>query len=352
MISLGALYKDTSSIDAGLLQGTYAKVTYGRALKGIRESLSERQDAARGRIALVAALLIFCFESQLGDPALAIAQIQSALRLLRKQLSTRRLSYRHLRNISPTADLEYDLISVFTRLDSHILARVENVDPTRTYILDMTFYPEEFDTPEAFTTFTEARNYLEHLQFRACPSVPHDFVVDFSNSPKTWDDYLEDHEHLPGDISSFQFLSTQLGQWNKSFWPLFERSRTPAGSNDFLTATILRIHSVTADLLLRATRLPENDSRKKDMSGQAREIVDLTKRAIAHPEFRKGFVFEVGFLPSLMCVFLISNDRKIKVETIGMLRSIAPRREMFWDSVYIADFGERLLASEDQSRAK
>ena len=351
-VSIAALHKESSPDDFGLMPYTFARMKYGKALRDIRESLSQRQDAAFARTALVAALLIFCFENQYGDPLLAIAHIQSALGLLRKQLSTKRRLYRHLRKVSPTADLEYDLVAAFARLDNNILARVNHVDPTRTYILCVSFNEEDFITPKAFTSIIEAQTYLEHFQFRACPSVPHKFLLDIQNSSKTLDDYLEGRDFSLFE-SSFQNLSAQLGRWNTAFRPLFDRSRTSEGSKDFLAATILRTQSVSADLILRATHLPNSPQKKVDLSRQARDIIDLSKRAIAHPDFRKVFIFEVGILPSLFCVLImICFERRLRVEVIQILRDIVPRREAVYDSLSLAEMGERMLAAADRSREK
>lgn len=346
-ISLGALNMKNAD-DAASLHWTYARTQYGKALKAIRESLASRSASDSAHIALVAALLIFCFENQFGDPALALAHIESALALLRKQLpTTRRRSYRHLRKVSPTADLEFDLVSAFARLDNYILARYENVGPTRTYILDMSYYPEEFDVPETFNNITTARNYLEHFQFRAFPSVPHEFLVDIQKNPQTLGDYFEGQNVLPSQ--SFQQLSAQLGQWNKAFRPLFERSRTPEGSKDFLPATILRIQSVSVDSILRATHFSGSPCKDENISHQAREIISLTRRAIAHPDFRKTFVFDVGIIPSLACVFMTSHERSIGEEVVRIAREMIPRREGVWDSLTVVEIGERILKENRSS---
>ena len=339
--SLGALDIESPS-NKDSLHWTYARTQYGKALRGIRESLTSRPASDAARIALVAALLIFCFENQFGDPLLALSHIESALTLLRKQLPTpRRRSYQHLRHISPTADLEYDLVSAFARLDNYILARYVNVSPARTYILDMSYYPEDFDVPKTFCSITMARNYLEHFQFRAFPSVPHDFLIDIQKNPQTLGDYFKEQNVLPPE--SLQSLSAQLGQWNKAFRPLFERSRTPEGRRDFLPATILRVQSVSVDSILRATHLPASTCKDERLKDQAQEIISLSRRAIAHPDFRKTFVFDVGIIPSLACVLMTSHNRSIGEEIVRIAREMAPRREGVWDSFTIVEMGERIL---------
>jgi hypothetical protein len=186
-ISLGALNAKGPVDEA--LQSTYARMKYGKALKYVRESLVKGSPSSTLRIALIAALLIFWFENQFGDPVLALGRIQSALALLRKQLPDISCSsYRHLRNISPIADLEFGLISTFARLDNYIVGRCCRVDLSRSYILDMTYKDEEFDVPETSTYMTVARDYIEEFQFRAIPSIPHDYILDFQDKPPTLDE--------------------------------------------------------------------------------------------------------------------------------------------------------------------
>ncbi|KAF8854583.1 hypothetical protein BDZ45DRAFT_596869, partial [Acephala macrosclerotiorum] len=62
----------------------YALQQYGQALKGIREMVAAGQDSTR--IALLSALLIFCFESLHGDLSRAVMHIQSAVDMIIKQL--------------------------------------------------------------------------------------------------------------------------------------------------------------------------------------------------------------------------------------------------------------------------
>ncbi|KUJ08748.1 uncharacterized protein LY89DRAFT_542427, partial [Mollisia scopiformis] len=63
----------------------YALQKYGQALKGIREMVGGGQDSTR--IALISALLIFCFESLHGDLGRAVTHVQSAVEMIIKRLS-------------------------------------------------------------------------------------------------------------------------------------------------------------------------------------------------------------------------------------------------------------------------
>jgi hypothetical protein len=97
---------------------------------------------------------------------------------------------------------------------------------------------------------------------------------------------------------------------------------------------------MSAEPTLAATHLPGT----KD-----NDLVWLSRHAIAHPDFRKSFIFGVGILPSIMFGLNTSIDRRIRGQLIRILRDIAPRREVVWDSLNIADMGERILEMEDKS---
>jgi hypothetical protein len=154
-------------------------------------------------------------------------------------------------------------------------------------------------------------------------------------------EYIQGQAALP--YASFLNLSNQLGQWNKAFRPLFQRSRTPGGSKDFLPATFLRAQAVTADSILRATHLTESNSKEEDLNDNAREVIALSRRAIAHPDFHKTFVFEAGIIPSLSCVIYTTQDRSLKEEIIDIGKDIYPRREGVWDSSNIVTMGKKFI---------
>lgn len=84
---------------------------------------------------------------------------------------------------------------------------------------------------------------------------------------------------------------------------------------------------------------------KKNMNSYvcANTIVTLSRRLVEHPNFLKGFVFDIGIIPALVIILMLCPDRALKRETNGILRDMIPRREGVWDSRIVAEAGERIL---------
>jgi hypothetical protein len=93
------------------------------ALKSVQATISTNKFRDTTRVALIASLLIYCFESLYGDLDLALRHLESALQLMQTQLARASRRYAHSKNSSPTPNLDDDLVAAFFRLDSGLLSR-------------------------------------------------------------------------------------------------------------------------------------------------------------------------------------------------------------------------------------
>lgn len=123
-ISISALSKARSSPESAASHHSFAVRKYGKALSELRQIIS-RSDENAVRISLIASLLIFCFENIHGDYEQAVSQLRSALKMMRKRLSTVRKPYSILQNVSSIPGLGEDILDIFVRLDNSIMY-VEN----------------------------------------------------------------------------------------------------------------------------------------------------------------------------------------------------------------------------------
>ena len=96
----------------------YALIRYDRALRSMRQALKRSDDNIR--LALIACLLVFCFETNLGNQQSAITHAVSGVKLLRDWQSS------HSTSLSP-ADrspvpryVEDELVQSFARLDLQV----------------------------------------------------------------------------------------------------------------------------------------------------------------------------------------------------------------------------------------
>ena len=105
----------------------YALCQYSKALKGVREAISEGMDSLR--TTLIASLLIYCFENFHGDTRLALTNVQGAVKLMHAFLE----SYGGPRGgLSPAPDVVEDcLVQAFARLDVHLQSWIDFPQPSR-----------------------------------------------------------------------------------------------------------------------------------------------------------------------------------------------------------------------------
>jgi len=165
--------------------------------------------------------------------------MESALKLMNKQLVGCRRHYSHLQQRSPTADLEDNLVATFVRLDQGLLSKPDNPSTkiSRSSVVRPSFlnidYAEDFLViPKRFKDIAEARIYVENIQFMALPQLAHEFGVQVQESPKILDPMLKD---LCDNIHS------QLSQWNSAFDSLFAEACTQIGSKNLIPASMLKV---------------------------------------------------------------------------------------------------------------
>lgn len=314
----------------------YALMQYGKALKGIQSTVSAGQDSMR--IALIAALLIFVFESLHGDTGRALTPIQSAIELILKRISTMQRPYRGSLTVatkkSTSLPVDEELLSAFISLDGLALALVRKPSLRHTQLLDRPTMPpssgSRFGIPSGFATVSEARLYLEDISWRT-----QTFPEDLCNTLRSW------YKEAPDKDSDS--VETQLSQWVQAFTPLFQHSLTAAGSATFISATILHITALTQTLFLDGFRSQESFS-------TTRTVISLTKRLIEHPSFSRGFVFDVGILPQMMILIIFCPHKETKEEAYGLVRAMIPRREGFWNSVAVAEAARKFLQKGEESQ--
>ncbi|KAH6711818.1 hypothetical protein BKA61DRAFT_578248 [Leptodontidium sp. MPI-SDFR-AT-0119] len=396
----------------------YALQKYGEALKGIREMVAAGQDSTR--IALISALLIFCFESLHGDLGRAMTHIQSAIDMIMKQLSSLPQPHYFSRvggtGQQSNATVDDELLAAFMRLDRPSLAlmsRQKGYPPLpANRIFTMLFSAEQLDIPGSFATISEARSYLEDIQWR---------ILSNNHAPDTisalWDDsevqsVFPDIESVPWQLQQWfqatdivgtsSYLSYRLGQWHDAFQPMLNYATSPAGDSMFVAASILHVQAMVTDLTItgfpshspshartdsfsstRSSSMSERQSsfsmagpsaltvpdasffQRRSSSGRSspalnaenltpfptvHAILNFCRRLMFHPGFLRGFVFDAGVIPPLLKIVLLCPERMLRREAIEVLKSMAPRREGMWDSRVCAEAGEKCMAMEDSTQ--
>ncbi|KAG0651973.1 transcription regulator [Hyphodiscus hymeniophilus] len=338
------------------MHNQYALQQYGKALKGIQAMVSNGQKPMR--IALIAALLIFCFESLLGDTGRAITPIQSSLDLIFKRLSTMSRPYRNSRTKprgSPaSAPIDEELLWAFMRLDGPPLVLLSNrhqaPSPPTNRIFTLAFHEDELYIPCGFATISEARLYLEDIKWRALPKPQTVIPEPDEGSPPNLQKMRSELKNWWSSsvTTSSSCLNSQIAQWHRAFEPLLEYSMTTAGESTFVAAATLYIQALSNDMVISGSGF---NTVRQDMNSYvcANTIVTLSRRLVKHPRFVLGFVFDIGIIPALVIILMLCPDRDLKRATNAVLRDMMPRREGVWDSRIVAEAGEKLLAGEEEA---
>lgn len=319
----------------------FAVQQYGRALKMVQAIIAVNRQNEGVRISLVASILIFCFENLLGEHEQAVTHVKSALNLMHKRLSTSAKRYSRLSATRWLPDIDDDVLHIFVRLDNTIMSRLaESHDQPRTSRLHLHYDHENFRIPRVFINVTEAKNYLEHIQFRAMPFLSH--MPDFFAHGNTYAPHVNDEE--------FHTLASGLREFNATFEPMLARAKE-GSYYDFASAAAVKIMALVTDISILRVYYGNGEIPTDAFVSQSRETVDLCRRIVRDPRFKKTFVMDCGTIPALFVTVMICRDREIREEAVVLLRESSPRMEVVWDASTIADVCENMMRAEDQ-RAK
>ncbi|RDW62448.1 hypothetical protein BP6252_11881 [Coleophoma cylindrospora] len=238
--SLGAMYKAVGPKALRLSKEEthphqqYAFQQYGRAIKAVQARISIDQHQDVTRIALIASLLIYCFENLYGELPSAIGHLEGALQLMHKQLAQARRRYKHSENRSPTLSVDDELVGAFFRLDSGLLSRDQISHAASSGSrLGMKFLEDVLEVPKTFSTVAEARSVLEHIQFPAVPSLSRDLI-----SSSCIDDTSRE---------MYTTMSSQLHRWNVALARLSAQTLTPHDKKGIVAIATLRVRALSTE---------------------------------------------------------------------------------------------------------
>jgi len=338
-VSLGALYKakslnsDKLSKEEINIHQQYAFQQFGRSLRLIQARISTNKYEDITRVALIASLLIYCFESVHGEPEPALGHLESAFRLMRKELTCANRRYEHSKNVSPSLILDDELVAAFFRLDIVVSSR-DQICKARKFSsrLGINYLEDLCQVPRRFSSISEARNYLEHIQFVSGPSLSH-FLLSMSSAPPAPITINEGFRNM------YRSTLTQLRRWNIAFKEYYPGTREQSENKNFAAAATLRVRALSTELATKRVCARELSS-CYFYNPECQEIVDLSRLLASEPSFRKPLVWDCGIIPGLATVIIVCLEMNLRKEALQILKQIAPRREGAWDSSTAVQFGE------------
>jgi hypothetical protein len=242
---------------------------------------------------LISCVLTTCFESFHGNQETALAQAQSGLHLVsewQEKLKANGQSGDQLLD----SDIADDLGMIFDRLDRDVWMFSKDTRPIQQH---KSMY-DDGDMqlqrmPTRFSSLKEARKHYELLakqtvRWRMIHHTENPLTGQWTPSRIFRKDAIGDPNVQPQFSEEVKlelrkimaYFDGKRRQWEAAFKPIFQYSRTPAGSADFLGANVLAL-IITGSHLSLTTGHPESifDDRLEDFA----KVVALARQVLEHP---------------------------------------------------------------------
>jgi hypothetical protein len=375
VISIGALDMSTVSGYAGkakVLKETddhhvFALRQYSKAINALRQKVEVLGIEYDLRTALVASLLIICFETYHGNYESANRQTKMVTRLLDSH-------FRALRTSTSKIEVEEELVRAFDRLDTQSMCQT-----------DIYTLPEHLSllncnadllatTPEVFEDVATARSYFgpvirQTMHFACAFWGVHFGCPTFLTTTSTTSSKPSlSHFNVAVPPTSADFLAmkkhklAQLERWMKAFGPMFDMKRRKRMSKECLAVAAMRAQYLTGYIGLKALgTLKETDY--DEYLDNFRELTDLCQELVWHapvPEVTRDgdgdgdgevFLFDMQWVMPLDFTAKKCRNPVLRRRAIRLLKA-RPRRELFWDSVIAVKVCEWVVGIEEEGLAE
>lgn len=348
-------------------QRQFALQSYGKAIKRMRDALSEpRQDM---RTILIACLLFVAFESFHGNNNSAVQQAHGGIKLLNgwlPQWVSKDKNDHELKGLRSPAPhkIEDELVQAFARLDTVAIGSMD-LEPIQ---IHPSLKPEVSDIlrlmPEQFWDIEEARMYhdliwrtvIHFILWMHGWGAPVGYDTSKAPSPgqifegQSKRAFVNDLKAKPDMLAEARRHCELFERWTAAFDPLFRQSRTPAGRKDFIAATVLRLHFKAGYISISGGFADPLDFDKR--TSEYNEVLDLAgiltdSLSLREAGQRATFMMYGPLSGCLYIVVTCCRDGAIRRRAIDlMLRQ--PRREGLWDSLLTARVCQTVLEIEER----
>jgi len=369
VISIGALDMNTVAGHAGRKakemedHHVFALKQYSKALNALRQKAEVLGTKYDLRTALIASLLIICFETYHGNYESANRQTKAAMRLLESRSKGRSAS-------TSECEVEGELARAFDRLDTQSMCQ-RDIYTLSEHLTFLDCHADMLATmPEVFDDVATARSFFGPLirqtihfacafwaVYAPCPSF---LTISSITKPKPNMRILD--VAVPCISADFRAMKdhklAQFGQWMKACEPLFEIKKKNKGSKECLAVAALRAQYLTGYIGLRTLGTMKETAYDEYIEG-FREIVDSCEELEYHSglaEVKKDgkgdggcemYVFDMQSVMPLDFIARKCRDPALRRRAIELLKA-RPRRELFWDSIIAAQVCEWVVKIEEE----
>jgi hypothetical protein len=325
----------------------YSLKRYGKAIQSMRSALSDENIDVQK--ALIACLLVFCFEMQIGNHASAVRHAQSGTILLH-QWQTKKGAFQKASG-KTVYTVEDEIVQTIERLDLQILIFLD-LRPLA-FHQTMTKYLSTVlqNMPRVFMTLKEAKTWCEwvmrqnyHFRAEAC-AVGNAHEVDASGPPIQWEGSVEfpmkaNILSAPKEVPShlllqYQALLSQWNRWSMAFRLLLTSLRV-SKHNDQVAGKLLLIQAKMSCISLAAafsTLETAYDALLPEFQEIMSLVVSVHDTLVMNVNLggRLLYRFDGGIIPALFFAATKCRNRMLRRQAIGLLSS-RPWREGVFDS--------------------
>jgi hypothetical protein len=380
VIAIGALSKNRKSSGLQAMQASdyrYALTQYGKSIRGMREAIANGQHDLRK--ALVACLLVFCFEGMLGNQASASLHAESGLMLLHQWSTNKNPSGKPWVTEKAWKDqlLEGDLLEAFTALDSQVLIFMdhrtavvhEKIKSSQTRLI-ATMPPEiyNFDLARQFWKLILNRNYHFSKQIQALAMQKAQAEAQNGEQRVKLEDPWEDSAHMSKDELLLSSDSTptsdtlaspvkqeesryqeDIQRWCLACQNLFAEIAAGENQREKVGAAILQVQVKMSHMMLAGTFFT-SEMEYDIFLPEFEAIVSLSQTILpfllsscegSTPRFN----FDVGIVAALFFVASRCRADNVRKRAMDML-FMANYREGIWDAAAVAHMAKWLRELE------
>ncbi|KAI0970220.1 hypothetical protein F4678DRAFT_462447 [Xylaria arbuscula] len=324
--------------------GVFALGQYNLAIKYLLGPPSGK--GQRGvDIYLILSILFACFENMQGNHALAIAHIQSGVKLLREKVYDRDTGVLHHKQFEALSRTNsYASFEVYAKIFAFQDFQASRMigDYQRLAIESSSLYADQLfgDSPISFSSISQARIIFEQ---GACL---------FSG---TLDAKLsEDSVQLPHAPVERQrgHLAHLMSKFCSALDELVRSKGSSFTQKEELAAAVLQLNALVTWISFEIELRCPNATWDKFMP-QLEEMLLLGEKIVSFGnnsgEDTNSFCQESGYIIPMYAVASNCRDIGIRRRAIAVLRSV-PRQEGLWNSLLVAKAAERVIQIEDTAR--
>jgi hypothetical protein len=329
----------------------------------MRTALSDGQQNLRR--ALIACLLVFFFESYIGNQVAAITHAQSGISLLHQWKPLKKTSTTtHVQSPAPHS-IEDELVQAFTRLDLQVSILLD-MWPIKFYqMIKEDCFAALQEMPTSFKTLDQGRMWCELLMrwnyhFRAeSATVGKTQEIDMKCPPVVWEDsmdtpmgaiVLHDPQEVPISLlPEYRAHAFQTKQWFTAFEPLFKALQISKGK-DPVGGALLEVQAKMSSVTLGSaffTLETGYDIFLPEFSDIVALTDSISSTLITPSNTILSYHFDGGFIPPLFLVAAKCRDRGLRRKAIALLFS-APMRVGVFDSICVGMMAEWIVALEEE----